>query len=81
MLVAHVEQPLDHARDLLVAHPAAIHAAALVARQFEIDAGDGRDGAGGAEHVQAVGGTAMLGGEAVDVDGDLPDHGLEHLAA
>ena len=54
VLVAHGEQPLDHAGDLAVAHPAAVDAAALVARQLEIDAGDGRDRARGAEQMQAV---------------------------
>ena len=72
-LVAHGEQPLDHAGDLAVAHPAAVDAAALVARQIEIDAGDGGHRARGAEHVQAFG-AAVLGGEAIDVGRDLRDH-------
>ena len=58
--VAHGEQPLDHARDLRVAHPAAVDAAAVVARQIEMDAGDRRHRARGAEQVQPRG-AAVLG--------------------
>src|SRR5262249_20912052 len=54
ILVAPAEQPLDHAGDLGVAHPAAVDAAAVVAGKFEEHAGDRRYGAGGTEHVHAI---------------------------
>jgi hypothetical protein len=79
-LVAHGEQPLDHTADLAVAHPAAVDAAALVARQFEIDARDRGHRARRAEHVQAVD-AAIRGGEAIDVGRDFLDHGRKQFAA
>ena len=80
VLVAHGEQPLDHGRDLCIVHPAAVDAAALVARQFEIDAGDRRHRAGRAEQMHALDRAAVLRGEAVDVLRDLRDHRLEAFA-
>ena len=77
ILVAHAHQPLDHAGHLDLAHPAAIDAATIVARQVEMNAGDGRHRTRGAEQMQAVEIIAVLGGEAVEVLGDLLDHGVE----
>jgi len=61
------QQTLDHARDFIIDHPAAVDAATLVASQFEMDPGDRRYRAGGAEQVDvALAKPAMLGHETVD---------------
>src|SRR5918997_561748 len=47
-----IEQALDHRGDLAVAHPHAVHPAAVVARQSEMDAANGGDGSGGAQEME-----------------------------
>ena len=54
LLVAHAEQPLDDGGDVGIVHPDAVDAAAVVARQIEMDAGQRRHGARRAEQVHVA---------------------------
>src|SRR5262245_4625214 len=75
IFVAPAQQALDHARHLLVHHPAAVDPAPLVAPELEMDAGDRRDRSRCPEqvHMLAVE-TAMFGDEIIDEGGDLGGH-------
>src|SRR5262249_59567174 len=75
IFVAPGQQAFDHARHFIIDHPAAVDAATLVAPQLEVDAGDGRYRARGAEQVDvAVAKPAVLGHKTVDQGRDLRDH-------
>src|SRR5262249_22223836 len=75
IFVAPSQQAFDHARHLIIDHPATVDAATLVTPQLEMDAGDGRYRARGAEQVDvAVAKPAVLGHETVDEGLDLRDH-------
>ena len=73
-LIAHAEQARDGRGDIRIAHPDAVDPAAIVARQIEMDAGQRRHRAGGAEQVHIGQIVAMLGRERRDVLGDLLHH-------
>ena len=74
LLIAHAAQPLDHRGDVGTVHPDAVDAAAVVARQVEMDAGERRHGAGGAQHVHVAQIRAVLGGERRHILRDLAHH-------
>src|SRR5690349_20157080 len=62
ILIAPVEQPLDHRGHLDIGQPAAVDPAAVITLEIKEHARDGGHRAGGAEHVHAVDrGTAVLG--------------------
>src|SRR5262249_62079417 len=69
------QQSFDYARHFIIDHPAAVDAATLVTPQLEMDAGDGRYRARGAEQVDVAGAKpAGLGHETIDQGRDLRDH-------
>src|SRR5262249_27462757 len=75
IFVAQGQQAFDHARHLIIDHPAAVDPATLVTPQLEMDAGDRRDRARGAEQVDvAVAEPAMLGHETLDQGRNLRNH-------
>ena len=81
LLIAHAKQPRDGRGDIRIAHPDAVDPAAVVAQQIEMDAGQRRHRAGGAEQVHARKIGAMLGRERGDVLRDLLDHASIGLRA
>ena len=48
----HAEQVVHHGFHLGIVHPEPVDPPAVVARQAEVDAGEGRDGAGGAQQME-----------------------------
>src|SRR6185312_16872283 len=58
--VAHRAQTRDRRVDLGPAEPQGVDRAPIVARQVEMDARDGGDGAGGAEKVEAIAALLVL---------------------
>ena len=85
LLIIHAEQAVDGGGDARILHPDAVDAAAVVTGEVEMDAGQRRHGARGAEQVHAVEVAAMLGRERRDVAGNLLHHArigfLRHVAA
>ena len=84
LLVGGVEQAGGDGAHLGDVEPAAVDAAALVARQAEVHAGHRRDGARGAEQVRVAAteplAQPVLGLERRQQVDDVADHGLEHVA-